>query len=264
MDKVLKPFLSKYNYSIEDINCDLPDDQRLELINRLSFTAMKDGRVIKIKNTVPKFFLTNYQNSCAPDSILFILFFCRGSYFLDRMFKSPMPKFEKELKFRKQIQPEIAKLYGNMSLWNNHIWFQDILVKYLEKDLDCDDVKSGTQIWGLLASAFPGLEYPAIIDGQKMMATYLEPYVELENYPSHAIFGDDDVPQDRKLNKTMENLEAVLFFMDGFHYTSAVKANDRWYYYNDLAPSVVILANPEKFIFNESVNKKIAMLFYGE
>ena len=261
-----------------------------------TFTAKRDGKITTFKDGIPKFFLPNDRNSCAPDSILFILFFTYGSYFMDRILNySSKPKWVKQRAFRDEIIEPLTKLYNNMTLWTKSITkIQKILGKYT--NISCNDVKSGTEIWGLLASAFPGLDFPLLTKDEEAIgntftsAAYIDPEMyqlddlvslykssrnsstsssngssitENNSRAKHIVFGDDRRPGNRRLDQGMDGLESVLFFIGQGHYTAAVKgSNGTWYYYDDLRPNVLIIKDPASFIFDENINKKIQMLFY--
>ena len=257
--------------------CESPTKE--ELLKILdTFTGMKDDKIAVLNHTVPKYFLANNYNSCAPDSILFILFFCHGSYFMNRILSSPEPKFIEDREKRDALLPPLEKLYGNMDLWRKDIksiqkLLTDFIIVKEKRIISCSDVKSGTLIWSILADAFPELQFPLLTrEGAEKgrlqdMVTYIDPQVytndQIVSMPKHIIYGDDNAPMVRRLAVGMVGLEAVLFFVGRAHYTAAVKGgDDKWYYYDDLRPSVIVLKDPERFIFSESPFHKAQMLFY--
>ena len=181
------------------------------------------------------------------------------------MFKSPLPKFDTDRELRKDLEPQLKHLYGNMALWTKNLQFQNVFTKYLitkyKEVLECDDPKVATQLWDLFVSAFPSLEFE-YGSTSKRLATYLDPEEHLVTNKTHVVYGDDKHPKNRYLTQGLENLEAVLFFVNRSHYTAAVRNGDKWYYYDDTKPAIVILKNPEEFIFKENPQKKISLLFY--
>lgn len=247
---------------------------RKQLIEIMTtFTGKRDGNLTSFKDGVPKYFLINERNSCAPDSILFILFFTKGSYFMDRIFNSKLkPKWPEEKAFADKMLPLLKRLYGNMSLWRKSITnIQRVIGEFTR--VNCNDVKSGTQIWNWFSIAFPGLQFPFLTRMDKQNGNVAVPvtYLDTEMYTlddliekgDFVIFGDDYRPRVRHLPHTIDKLQACLFFVGMAHYTAAVRgSNDKWYYYDDLRPSVLRILDPEKFIFDESPYRKIQLLFY--
>uniref|UniRef100_A0A6C0JS32 Uncharacterized protein n=1 Tax=viral metagenome TaxID=1070528 RepID=A0A6C0JS32_9ZZZZ len=279
LQKELEPLKINLSTLLRDPKkyCDNPTkEQLLKILD--TFTGMKDNKVTVLNHTVPKYFLVNNYNSCAPDSILFILFFCHGSYFMNKILGSPAPKFAEDRVKRDALLPPLEKLYGNMELWRKDIkGIQKLLTDFInvkeKRIISCSDVKSGTLIWSILADAFPALQFPLLTREEadkgrlEDMVTYIDPEVytndQIISMPKHIIYGDDNPPSVRRLAVGMAGLEAVLFFVGRAHYTAAVKGgDDKWYYYDDLRPSVIVLKDPERFIFSESVFHKAQMLFY--
>lgn len=247
----------------------IQDKTCMDLINYVDQIETESGR----KLNPPKIFFRNLQNSCAPDSILYILFFYDYGYFINLIEQS------KDVVLKKSI----LDLYYSGEWTGTVENLQKILAPQLE---NCrkENIKSGTEIWTILAKQFPSFDFPVLttrmveIDNTQYMATYL-PFVgdpkeflpyNLKSNPPHIIYADDDSnPKNLKeLGFEMEyddyELKAVLFFMNG-HYTAAIKTRQHWWYYDDVfvGNNVKILKNPESGIFSETKNKKAQILFYS-
>ena len=247
----------------------------LELIEFIDQLETENGKM----RIPPKTFLKNSKNSCGPDSILFILFFFQYSYFMNLIEKSEITKSENK-KLALELKYPLLNFYTS-GLWSDKLQqqkIQSILSKYLE-NTDCDNIKSGTEIWDALSKAFTLLQFPVLtqrmkdIDNTQYMASYLDfdsdlP-VELINRPKHVIYADDSSKPKNlsqlgfKLEHGDYKLRAVLFFMDQIHYTCAIRTREKWWYYDDITNNVKHLRNPENGIFKETSNKKAQMLFYS-
>jgi len=244
----------------------------MDLINYVDQIETESGR----KLNPPKIFFRNLQNSCAPDSILYILFFYDYGYFINLIEQS---------KKDNSLKKSILDLYYSGEWTGTVENLQKILTPYLE---NCrkENIKSGTEIWTILAKQFPSFDFPVLtkrmeeIGNTQYMATYL-PFVgvadpneflpyNLKSNPQHIIYADDDSKPKNlkelgfKLEYDDYQLKAVLFFMNG-HYTAAVKTRDHWWYYDDVfvGNNVKMLKNPESGIFSETMNKKAQILFYS-
>jgi hypothetical protein len=246
----------------------------LDLINHVEYLETENG---KMRNP-PKTFLKNSKNSCGPDSILFILFFFQYSYFMNLIDKSEISKSENK-KLALELKEPLLNFYTS-GLWSEASQqqkIQSILSKYLE-NTDCDNIKSGTEIWDALSKAFTLLQFPVMtqrmkdIGNTQYMASYLdfdsELPDELINKPKHIIYADDSSKPKNlsdlgfKMQHGEYKLTAVLFFMQKVHYTCAVRIKEKWWYYDDITNNIKHLSNPESGIFKETLNKKAQILFY--
>lgn len=253
--------------------------QMFELIEHMNTVDTLSGKV----RFPPKHFLINFGNSCGPDSILFILFFFENGYFMDIIANNPGdsdPNCSKSLDFRNDIRDPLLDLYTSGEYNKKIIKIQGILSKYLEVR-GCSDIKSGTEIWNMFSAAFSNLQFLVQtkrgeeIKNNPYHATYLEPIQQnnpdnITSDAPHLIYGDDLPAMERDLRDEgfgMDHgnyiLTAVIFFMMNGHYTAALRANERWWYYDDMSQKVKILKNPENGIFSERVSKKAQLLFYG-
>lgn len=258
-----------------------------ELITHMDVLVLSDGR--ELQGGYPKHFLTNTANSCAIDSILFILFFTKRSYFMNLIYQSTTSETDKGKKFKGTVLPLLDDLYTNFSKWTEtaanlqraifpFIHFDTLRERSERKSIrfdeqseainaqSCADVKSGTEIWSMFADAFTKLQFPY----QSIMATYLDPGTDDDPILIKApflIYADDAPPMQRDLRPFYNlqvgdyELAAVLFYDTG-HYTCAVKMLTKWVYYDDLMGQIRVLKNPEKFIFTETKNHKVQMLIY--
>lgn len=222
-----------------------------------------EGFIVENGNTIPyppKTFLKNKGNSCAIDSILYILFFTNRSYFMNIILNNPGEPdnlFKDSKEFRQEILPLIRDLYGNHNRWSNYAdKIQIVISKYLKDSDGCYDIKSGTEIWSLFAFAFDNLQF--VFNNGLNRGIYLHDYPK-DVTRGHIVVGDDEKPRNRQIPYPKENLVAVLFYLPG-HYTCAIKNDKKWYYYNDLSSNIVEI--DEQFIFTETVNKKPQLFFY--
>ena len=156
---------------------DVQNKSMFDLMDYVDTVDTLDGK----KRYPPKRFLSNMGNSCGPDSILFILFFCDNGYFMDIIANSPGepdPTVAKAQKFRDGVRDKIVDLYTS-GIWNNNTVHLHIS-KFLESTRPFD-IKSGTEIWALFASAFSNLQFHVQtkrgeeIENDPYMATYLDP-----------------------------------------------------------------------------------------
>lgn len=250
-----------------------------DLITQLDVFICANGKTIP--RGYPNTFLSNTANSCAIDSILFILFFTKGSFFMNKIYSNPNSEFERGKKIRQTILPVLDTLYTDCSKWiETALLFQRKISSFL-RITGCNDIKSGTEIWNVLCEAFMGLQFDYLSEHAKMIGnkpiktSYLLPDSDDDPFqisnsdikPEFLVYGDDKPPknQDRRPIYDMEieeyELQAVLFYKPG-HYTCCVKVFTEWVYYDDLMPTIRRLKSPEDFIFKESTNKKCQMLFY--
>lgn len=253
--------------------------QMFELIDHINTVETQDGK----KPYPPKQFLINFGNSCGPDSFFFILFFFNNGYFMDIIANNPGEPdtlFSKAVPFRDAIKDPLLDLYASGEYHTKILKIQTILSGFLESR-NCFDIKSGTEILNIFAFSFSNLQFLVQtkrgekIENNPYYATYLEPIEQnnpdnITSESKHLIYGDDMRPTSRTLKDegfAMDHknyaLTAVLFFIGGGHYTSAIRANEKWWYYDDLTTKVKILKNPEDGIFNERPNKKAQLLFYS-
>lgn len=240
--------------------CQIYQNHRQETLDFLSNFTLEDGTNIEYP---PRHFLKNFGNSCAIDSLLYIIFFCKHSYFINIILNNP-GEYETKKEFRDEILPAITELYGDHKKWReNIIPIQKIISKWTQTD--CFEIKSGTHIWSLFADAFMNLQFKVEKENYTILATYLGLDIfpsEIKNAP-HVVLGDDDPPKTKVHVHPMEGLEAVLFFVGNAHYTCAIKGNDdKWFYYDDLREKVLQIKDPKNFIFNETPMKKPQLFFY--
>ena len=86
-----------------------------DLINHMNVMILPNGQ--KLQGSYPKQFLTNTANSCAIDSILFILFFTNHSYFMNLIYQSTTSETEKGKKFKTAVLPLLDDLYTHFEKW---------------------------------------------------------------------------------------------------------------------------------------------------
>lgn len=228
------------------------------------------------KNFPPRHFLTNKQNSCGPDSILFILFYFKRGYFIELIQNSKNHDKNASPQFRNVILEPIINMYINKSLDST---VQKIVTKHITSKVY--ELQSGTEIWNLFTDAFEEIQfnvqtkYGKSIKNMPYDASYLYPS-EINNPDNiisdatHLVYGDDDLPRKRDLRNhgfkmvhTNYELSAVLLFIGNGHYVSAIKDNEMWWYYDDTESKVKLLTNPENGLFLERSDKKMQMLFYN-
>lgn len=237
----------------------------------------------------PISFLTNVNNSCALDSILYLVFFCKRGYFIDIILNKP-GKSERQ-DFKDKILDPLVNLYSDKLKWTkNAQGLQEIIFPFLAlpenprlRRVTCNDVKSGIEIWDLFTKAFVGMQFPVLTTHQQKIGNtqYLASYLDDEDFspneiisnPPHIIYGDDRKPTIRNLTEEgylfewniggeKYKLEGVLFFL-GAHYTCAIKgSDDKWYYYDDLRKNVLRLKNPSDYIFKNDMGRKSQLLIY--
>jgi len=254
---------------------DMQKKSMFDLKEHLNQVDTMDGK----KDNPPKQFLINFGNSCAPDSILYLLFFFENGYFMDIISNNPgEPEFKEE--FRNEIKEPLLDLYSS-GKWNTRITeIQKIISKFTETS--CYSIKSGTEIWNKFAEAFSNLQFEVQTKhGEKIKntpysATYLEPIEQnnpdnITSSPPHLIYADDYTPKKRDLRDegfAMDHgeyyLSGALFFVSRGHYTAAIKGKDHWWYYDDVLSKRRILKNPESGIFEERPTKKSQILFYSK
>ncbi len=248
-----------------------------------------DGFVLSSGKTLPKSwpnkFLTNTANSCAIDSILFVLFFMNHSFFMDKIFSSKASETEKGQKFKDAVLAPLSELYRNNNLWSGTASKLQKLIapftldKY-GKPLKCTDVKSVPEIYTFFANAFPAMQfnylsgYGGLIGNNPAKFTYLdfhddESPSELTNHLSNfLVYADDRPAQTQSLSPRFGftsddyTLVGAIFFEGNIHYTSAIKTLQGWVYYDDLVGTPKVIKYVKNLIFNESPMHKVQMLFY--
>lgn len=246
-----------------------------DLIKHMDVLVLSDRR--KLQGSYPRKFLINTANSCAIDSIIFILFFTQRSFFMNKIYQSTNSETDKGKRFKANVLPLLDNLYTNFSKWSGKATMIQKAITPFITAAGCDDIKSGTEIWSMFSNAFTKLQFlyqserDRKIGNKPSLRTYLDIANDDDPILVHdqefLIYADDKRPIKQNLQPIHDlqvgdyELSAVLFFNSG-HYTSAVKVNDKWVYYDDLLDTVRLLKNPEKFIFNETINHKLQMLFY--
>lgn len=259
----------------------LPELLKRKKISCQDYIKTIDGFILSDKTTLPRSyppeFLKNIANSCAIDSLLFIIFFAGGSFFMDKICSSQTSETDVGKRLKTQILPLLKDLYTRQDKWTgNAMTIQRALFPFIEAR-SCSDVKSGTEIWSLLANAFMDLQFDYVSVYKRGLGNKPIKYVYLDfkmDPPTKyldadfLIYGDDNVPVTQNLLPVHDlqvddyKLIAVLFFKGMAHYTSAISTPSGWVYYDDVSGRVVGIKNPREYIFNESPSHKIQMLFY--
>jgi len=259
----------------------LPEMLRVKKISPDDFIKSLDGFILSDKTSLqrsyPPEFLTNVANSCAIDSILFIIFFAGGSFLMDKICKSTQSETDIGKRLKVKLLPLLRSLYTNHKKWTGTAMdIQREFLPFIEAE-SCNDVKSGTEIWSLLANAFTDLQfdYVSVYKRGLGFAPVKYTYLDFRMDPptkyldaDFLIYGDDNVPTTQNLLPVHDlqvgdyELKAVLFFKGMAHYTSAINTPSGWVYYDDLIGRVRPVADPRKFIFTETPLHKIQMLFY--
>lgn len=253
-----------------------------ELIKHIDRFILYDKTFLP--RSYPPRFLQNFQNSCVVDSIIFIIFFANHSFFMNKILHSEKTETDVGKNFKAKILPELSDLYINNKKWTGTIQnIQSILFPFIKaisygEINSCGDIKSGLELWDLFANAFTDLQFEYLseraeeLGNKPVMSTYLDFKIDDLPYSQKAeflIYGDDEKPKIQSLLEIGHDLQvgdyeltAVLFFKGMGHYTSAINTISGWVYYDDLRNQIPLIKDPRDFIFNESVNHKVQMLFY--
>lgn len=257
--------------------CGVTDEKILE---SLEYTPKYvNGEIVEIK-TPPAKFLLNVSNSCGMDSLLSIMFFAKGGYFISQIVNSSFEKYppwldsESIKRESKRIKTVIVDLYNRTSWTRQNIKdLQKSISVYMEDD--CNDVKSGNEIWGTFCTMFDGLSFPVLTKRQK----------EIGNKPTETFtipIGDDTFPNDLVIkpnhlvylndtDTTEKNfaelgygdlegydLVGIVNYLPG-HYTSLIKVQDAWYSYNDLNGDIKPYRGN---VLKQTPQKLVVMMFY--
>lgn len=259
----------------------IPEMLRKKKIPCKTFINSLDGFILSDKTTLqrsyPPEFLKNIANSCAIDSILFIIFFAGGSFLMDKICSSTQSETDVGKKFKPLILPLLKDLYSHHKKWTgNAMNIQRVIFPFIDAR-SCGDIKSGTEIWSLFANAFTDLQFDYVsvykrgLGNKPVKHTYLDFQMDPPTKYLDAdflIYGDDNAPVTQNLLPVHDlqvggyELKAVLFFKGMIHYTSAINTPSGWVYYDDFSGRVVGIKNPREYIFNESPSHKVQMLFY--
>lgn len=237
-----------------------------------------DGKVVDIKSP-PNSFLLNVSNSCALDSLLAIIFFAKGGYFMSRIQDSTLKKFPRWFpqdtisRAAESIQSSLSQIYNRTNWRLQNIGEIQRQISVYLKD-DCADVKSVNEIWTVFCTMFDGLPFDILTKRQKEIGN--NP-IEFYSIPiGEGIFADDLALKPDHLvylNDTTQgpvDFSALGYDMDGYdlvgvvlhwgaHYTSLVYVQEQWYAYDDLGGKISKFeGNPLK----QTGSYTIAMMFY--
>lgn len=282
MNVIIGDFFPGYrapkNMTLEQFERDLPGLLKRygktckEMEQYMNKFILSDGT--RLEHSYPKRFLVNHANSCALDSILFVLFFAHNSFFMNKLLSNDKSETPNGANFRQDTEYLLRDLYINEKRWTSTVRIlQERISGYIEVS-GCNDVKSGTQIWSMLANGYMGLQFPIVDNGQAVLRTYLD--FKTDDNPSEIkdseflIYADDIPPikEDKRPLFSMQTsrykLVAAIFF--GMrHYTSAILASEGyWVLYDDLNYRTDLLhtEDAEAYIFGETPSHKSQMLFY--
>lgn len=258
-------------------NCEVNDDG---LVKRLSMTPKYiDGKIVNIPSP-PKNFLLNVSNSCAMDSLLSIMFFARGGYFMSRIQDSTLKNFPSWIGDQEILQRSARRIKERLfDLYNRTDWTNENILS-LQTDLSsfiedgCDDIKSVNEIWGAFCTLFDGLPFNILTKRQKEIGnspveTYSIPMYEdiypqnLFKKPYHLVYMNDVNVDPTDFTKPYSNLDGyelvgIVYHLD-YHYVSSFSVHGKWYSYNDLNGKIVSADND---ILKQTKQKRIVMLFY--
>jgi len=251
-----------------------------ELLKSLNYTPkFVDGKVVEIE-TPPDNFLLNVANSCALDSLLSIIFFARGGYFVSRIVDSSLERFPRWMdadvlgRAAKRIRQLMVELF-NQTEWKrqNVRDIQQGISVFIEDD--CNDVKSVNEIWGTFCTLFDGLSFPLWTKRQKEIGnnpvnTFSIPIgdnifpKDLAEKPYHLVYLNDTDRSPKNFTdfgySDLEGYELVGVVLHwGAHYTSLINVQETWYSYDDLSGQIKPYDGE---VLKQTRQKTIAMMFY--
>lgn len=259
------------------LECNLVDPELLKELEKSP--KYIDGKLIEI-STPPKKFLLNVSNSCALDSLLSIIFFARGGYFVSRIADSSLKNFPPwvDAGTMKRVATDIRK--SVVDLFNQASWKQQNIGS-LQKEIsvfledDCRDVKSVNEIWGTFCTLFDGLSFDIWTKRQKEIGntpnnTYSIPIWEdifpkdLATPPYHLVYlNDTDISNKDFADLGYGNLEGYelvgVIHHGGGHYTSLINVHEEWYRYDDLTGDIKKYTGD---VLKQTMGKTIVMMFY--
>jgi len=259
------------------LNCNLVDPELLEELEKMP--KYIDGKMISI-STPPKKFLLNVSNSCALDSLLSIIFFARGGYFVSRIADSSLQKFPPWIDGETMKRAATEIRLSILDLYNQASWKQQN-IRSLQKQIsvfledDCRDIKSVNEIWGTFCTMFDGLSFDLWTKRQKDIGntpidTFSIPIWEnifpkdLATLPYHLVYlNDTDVSNKNFADLGYANLDGYelvgVVLHGGGHYTSLINVQEEWYRYDDLTGDI---RKYDGDVLKQNIGKTIVMMFY--
>lgn len=248
-----------------------PSEELIESLKK-SYRLI-DGQK-KMVTVPPKRFLLNTQNSCALDSLLSIIFYAYGGYFMRMIAMSDI----EEATYPRWINPEGMKIVSTLvqsrlkSLYHSEKFtnaseVQKYLAKYTKEK--CNDYKAVYELWNVLCMMFNRLPVKVRTLRERLIGndpvevySFAEKIGVLEYWPNHLVYVNDADISKRdwtEYNVTGFELVGVVNYHSE-HYTSTVKINGDWYNYNDLDGKFKSVSGDEVLV--QTKNKKICMMFY--
>lgn len=276
-----RPTREKIIQDCLDIIKECPNMDRQLMLNHLVTAPKTDGEI----TIPPKRFLTNVSLSCALDSLLSIMFFASGGYFMARVAQSNPREPPRWLRRHRDQFKEMSQIVKDrlFDLYDRIDW-KGVTVRELQQDLalfieeDCRDIKVVYEIWGVMATMFDGLTFERQTErehdiGNDPVETYAleisaDPILPFDLYikPYHLVYVNDVFVGEMDyrniaLAETIGNEYKLVGVVNhtGAHYISKILVEDQWYAYDDLNGYIV---RYDEDVLLQTKRSKIVMMFY--